>query len=370
MSWSLRIARIAGTEIRIHITFILFLAWIGFAYHQTHGAAAAVHGVLFLTLLFACVLLHELGHALAARLFGIPTPDITLLPIGGVARLQRMPDRPFQEIVVALAGPAVNVVIAFVLVVGAGATIAARYLGDLAGRPEELVNRLATVNVMLVLFNLIPAFPMDGGRVLRALLAMRTTYGRATRIAAGVGQGFAFLFGFAGLFGNPMLIFIALFLYLGASQEAAVAGLKDIADWMSVSDAMVTEVMPLEVHATIGDAVEALLRTSQHEFPVVDAAGRVHGVLTRDDMIRGLKEGGPGLAVTAAMRRDIPVVSERASFEEAFELMQSCRCPALPVVDRWGRLAGLFTPENVGELMMVRSALPPGAELPWRQVVR
>jgi stage IV sporulation protein FB len=370
MSWSLRIARIAGTEIRIHITFILFLAWIGFAYYQAYGTAAAIHGVLFLGLLFACVLLHELGHALAARVFGIPTPDITLLPIGGVARLQRMPDKPLQEIVVALAGPAVNVVIAFLLVAGAGASIAARHLGNLAGRPEELVSRLATVNVMLVLFNLIPAFPMDGGRVLRALLAMRTTYGQATRIAAGVGQAFAFLFGFAGLFGNPMLIFIALFLYLGASQEAAVAGLKDVAGWMSVSDAMVTEIMPLHVQATIGDAVEALLRTSQHEFPVVDAAGRVYGVLTRDDMIRGLKEGGPGLPVTEVMRRDVPVVSEHASFQDAFEMMQGCRCPALPVVDRRGRLVGLITPENVGELMMIRSALPPGAELPWRQAWR
>jgi Zn-dependent protease/CBS domain-containing protein len=370
MGWSLRIARVAGTEIRIHVTFLLFLAWIGLAYHQQYGPAAAAEGVLFITSLFACVALHELGHAMAARAYGIPTPDITLLPIGGVARLQRMPDKPLQEIVVALAGPAVNVVIALVLVVGAGATISASHLGHAAGRPGDLIGRLATVNVGLVVFNLIPAFPMDGGRVLRALLAMRTSYGRATRIAAGIGQAFAFLFGFFGLFGNPMLIFIALFLYLGASQEAAVAGLKDVAGWMSVSDAMVTEVVPLGVEATIGDAVEVLLRTSQHEFPVVDASGRVYGILTRDDMIRGLRDGGPELPVTAVMRRDVPRVYEGASFDEAFQLMQECQCPALPVVNRWGRLVGLVTPENVGELMMIRSLWPQGAELPWRRPLR
>jgi Zn-dependent protease/CBS domain-containing protein len=370
MGWSLRIARVAGTEIRIHVTFLLFLAWIGFAYYQEYGAAAAAEGVLFITLLFACVALHELGHATAARAFGIPTPDITLLPIGGVARLQRMPDKPLQEIVVALAGPAVNVLIALVLVVGAGASIGLSHLQHVAGRPGDLLDRLATVNVGLVVFNLIPAFPMDGGRVLRALVATQTSYGRATRIAAGIGQAFAFLFGFVGLFGNPMLIFIALFLYLGASQEAAVAGLKDLAGWMTVSDAMVTEVMPLDLEATIGEAVEALLRTSQHEFPVVDAAGRVYGILTRDDMIRGLRDGGPELPVAAVMRRDIPRVDEDASFDEAFQLMQECQCPALPVVNRWGRLVGLITPENVGELMRVRSVLPRGAALPWRRQLR
>ncbi len=367
MGWSLRVARLAGTEIRIHLTFILFLAWIGSAYYLEYGAPAAAEGVLFITLLFACAALHELGHAMAARAYGIPTPDITLLPIGGVARLQRMPDRPLEEIVVALAGPVVNVLIALLLVVVAGASIGLSHLQHAAGRPGDLIDRLATVNVGLVVFNLIPAFPMDGGRLLRALLATRTSYGRATRIAAGVGQAFAFLFGFLGLFGNPMLIFIALFLYLGASQEAAVAGLKDLAGWMSVSDAMVTEVVPLDIEATLGDAVEALLRTSQHEFPVVDAAGTVYGILTRDDMIRGLRDGGPELPVAVVMRRDIPLVSEGAAFDEAFQLMQNCQCPALPVVNRRGRLVGLITPENVGELMMIRSVLPRGAGLPWRR---
>ncbi len=367
MSWSLKIARVAGTEIRVHVTFLIFLVWIGYADYQENGAEAALENVIFVSLLFSCVLLHELGHALAARRFGIPTPDITLLPIGGVARLQRMPDKPAQEIAVALAGPAVNVLIAGLLVTAGGASIDPAQLRHLPDHAGGLASRLATVNAALVAFNLIPAFPMDGGRLLRSLIAMATTYGRATRIAAGIGQGFAFLFGFLGLTANPMLVFIALFLYLGASQEAAVAGMRDLAGWMSVSDAMVTEFVPLTLRSTIGEAVETLLHTSQHEFPVVDDDGRVYGILTRDDMIRALQRHGPHLPAAEAMRRDIPVVRYAAPLDEAFRLMRDCECPALPVVDRWGRLTGMITPENIGELMLIRSLMPKRGALAWRR---
>jgi stage IV sporulation protein FB len=367
MRWSVKIARIAGTEIRLHITFLIFLAWIGFAYYQAGGPEAAVRGVVFIILLFLSVLLHELGHVITARQFGIHTPDITLLPIGGVARLRRMPTKPLQEIAVALAGPAVNVLIAALLILLTPAKLSLRELLSPAGGAETMLTRLATVNLWLVLFNLIPAFPMDGGRVLRALIAMRTPYPRATRIAAGIGQGFAFLFGFLGLFGNPMLIFIALFLYLGASQEAAVAGLRDLSEWLSVSDAMVTEFSVLSSDSTVADAVEALLRTSQHEFPVVDGAGRVLGMLTRDDMIRALQTGGPDTPVRDVMRRDIPLVAQNASLEDAFETMQESDCPALPVVDSRGRLTGILTVENVGELMMIRSVAHAARNLGWRR---
>ena len=188
MRWSVKIARVAGTEIRLHITFLLFLAWIGFAYYHAGGAEAALSGVVFITLLFSSVVLHELGHVAAARQFGIQTPDITLLPIGGVARLRRMPTEPLQEIAVAVAGPAVNVLVAVLVVLLAAARVT---LGELLipAAGAHLWTRLATVNLWLVLFNLIPAFPMDGGRVLRALIALRTPYTRATRIAAGIGQG-------------------------------------------------------------------------------------------------------------------------------------------------------------------------------------
>jgi Zn-dependent protease/predicted transcriptional regulator len=363
MGWSFKIARIAGTELRVHVTFLLFLAWIGFIYYRQGGPNAAADGVLYVTLLFMCVVLHELGHVFAAKRFGISTPDITLLPIGGVARLQRMPDKPLQEFIVALAGPAVNLVIAGVILLATGA-------GDLLGAIQrsvqpgaDLATRLMTVNVFLLLFNMIPAFPMDGGRVLRALIATRLPYGQATKIAARIGQGFALLFGFVGLLGNPILVLIALFIFIAASQEAAVASLKDLSSWMSVSDAMMTKISILSTHASVGDAAETLVRTSQHEFPVVDESGRVYGILTRDDIIKALRNGGPGVPAVDVMRREIPLVRQNASFEDAFRLMQESQCPALPVVDAWGRLVGMITLENAGEMMMIHS-LPKQPPLP------
>ena len=211
---------------RIHLTFLLFLVWIWFSYYQIAGFAGAVQGVLFILALFACVLLHEFGHAFAARGFGIETPDITLLPIGGVARLSRIPEKPWQELVVAIAGPLVNVVIAAALISVIHGSAALEQLEYLESPRIELLAKLASVNVMLVLFNLIPAFPMDGGRVLRALLAMAMPYAQATQIAAWIGQGLAVVFGIFGLFGNPWLIFIAFFIFAGAQQEAAMARSK------------------------------------------------------------------------------------------------------------------------------------------------
>jgi Zn-dependent protease len=228
MRSSLKIASVFGIEVRIHLTFLLFLVWIWFSYYQVEGFSGAVQGVLFVLALFACVLLHEFGHAFAARGFGIATPDITLLPFGGVARLNRIPDTPWQELVVAIAGPLVNVVIAAVLIFVIHTSAGLEQLEYLESPRVELLAKLTTVNVMLVLFNLIPAFPMDGGRVLRALLAMAMPYARATQIAAWIGQGLAVVFAIFGFLGNPMLIFIAFFIFVGARQEAAMARAKEV----------------------------------------------------------------------------------------------------------------------------------------------
>ncbi|RME68841.1 MAG: CBS domain-containing protein [Verrucomicrobia bacterium] len=355
MSWSFKLLRVAGIEIRIHVTFFLLLAWIGWSYYALGGPEAAVDGIVFILAIFGCVLLHELGHALAARVFGIRTPDITLLPIGGLARLERMPDKPAQELIVALAGPAVNVVIAAILLLTLNTGFNPDYLEGLEEPQFTFGQKLAAVNVALVLFNLIPAFPMDGGRVLRAILAMFTSYGRATLIAARIGQGLAFVFGFLGLMGNPMLLFIALFVFLGASQENTMAQMKDLSTNLRVMDAMMTELVTLRPEHTVADAVEALLRTSQHEFPVLDIDGRILGVLTRNAMVAALKEHGPDVPVAEVMHTDLPVVEAHAPFEQAFRLMNSCQCPAIPVVDYTNRFVGLITPENIGELMMVRA---------------
>ena len=178
MGWSIPILRVAGIQLRIHITFLLLIAWIAFAYYTQGGSSAAVGGVLFILLLFGCVVLHEFGHALAGKAFGINTPDITLLPIGGVARLERIPDEPVQELVIAAAGPAVTALIALGAFIGGGSW-------DYPPTTKTSIpDLLFTMNVVLLLFNLLPAFPMDGGRVLRALLATRMSYARATQIAA------------------------------------------------------------------------------------------------------------------------------------------------------------------------------------------
>lgn len=366
MRWSLKIARVAGIDVRIHLTFLLFLAWIAFAYHGQGGPAAAAQAVIFILALFGCVLLHEFGHALAARLFGVRTPDITLLPIGGVARLQRMPEHPVQELVVALAGPAVNVLIAAILMLGFGAQPDFGSIEHMDDPSGGLLAKLAAVNISLVLFNLIPAFPMDGGRVLRALLALRMNYARATHIAAGIGQALAVGFGFVGLFHNPMLIFIALFIYFGARQEAALAVMKELARDLSVYEAMLSPVVRLPFYANIEEAVGTLLRTHQPAFPVVDAGERVIGLLTRDDMISAWKRYGADARVGDVMQRDVPFVHPHAPLSEAFATMQECGCPALPVADRFGRLVGLVGIENAGELLLVNS-LRPRFELPvWR----
>ncbi len=352
MGWSIPIFRVAGIQLRIHITFLLLIGWVAFAYYAQGGSPAAIGGVLFILLLFACVVLHEFGHALAGKAFGINTPDITLLPIGGVARLERIPDEPLQELVIAAAGPAVTALIALGAFVGGGSW---DYPPTVKTNIPDL---LFTINVVLLLFNLLPAFPMDGGRVLRALLATRMSYARATQIAATVGQGFAFVFGFIGLLFNPFLIFIALFVYIGASQEAALAQMKDVSRRFPVSSAMVREFRTLSEDSTLEEAVDALLATSQHDFPVVNATGDVVGLLTRQDLIAALRKNDPALRVGSVMRRDIPTVTTGTRFEDAFRIMQECNCPAVPVLDRMKRLVGLLTPENVTELMMVQSAMP------------
>jgi stage IV sporulation protein FB len=357
MSWSIPIVRIAGIQLRIHVTFVLLIAWLALRW------PGGVEDAIFVLLLFLCVVLHEFGHALAAKVYGINTPDITLLPIGGVARLERIPEEPKQELVIAAAGPAVTAIIALSLLI----VIAARGEAALQApvQSDDWVLKLFEINVWLLLFNLIPAFPMDGGRVLRALLATRFSYARATQVAATVGQAFAFLFGIIGLFGvpgvfaaNPFLIFIAFFVYIGASQEAALAQMRDVSRRFPVSSAMVREFRSLPENASLEEAVDALLATSQHDFPVLDGNGGVAGILTRHDLIAALRKNDPRIRVGDVMRRDIPTVTTGTRFEDAFRIMQECNCPAVPVLDSMKRLVGLLTPENVSELMMVQSAWP------------
>jgi Zn-dependent protease/CBS domain-containing protein len=359
MRWSFKVARIAGIDIRVHIgTFILLLGGFLYIYSYTGDRNGALNAVLIWVSVFICVLLHELGHALAARAYGITTVDITLHPLGGLARLERMPDKPWQELVVALAGPLVNVVIAaaLVLVLFVTGNLTLESLSE--GKAMDLLWVLLWINGLMFFFNLIPAFPLDGGRVLRALLATRMEYIRATQIAATIGQGLALTLGVIAIFkGIIPLILIAIFIYMGAENESAVVQMRYMTAGLPVSSAMVTRFDTLDHSATLNEAIDMLLGTSQHEFAVLDDNGGFAGLLTKNNLILALRRSGPETPVTDVMITGLPAILPNTNFERALALVQQTGAPALPVVDNTGRLIGLFTPENVSELLLVRNAL-------------
>lgn len=356
MKWSWKIARIAGIDVYMHTTFLLLVGWVALSYWFTQGnIPAMVEGVLFLLAIFGCVLLHELGHSLAARRFGIQTRDITLLPIGGLARLERMPEKPMQELWVALAGPAVNLVIAIALFAGLIITGTFEPISTLTVTSGNFFERLLAVNITLVLFNLIPAFPMDGGRVMRALLASRLEYTRATQLAASVGQAIAFFLGFLGLFGNPFLIFIAFFVWIGAAQESSMVQMKSALGGIPVSRAMLTDFHTLSPTDPLAKPVEYILTSSQHDFPVV-ANDTVVGILTREDLVRALSQYDERMFVSHIMRKDFAVVDSAQMLEGITNQVQSSRQNILPVVHN-GSLVGLITLENIGEFMMIQNAV-------------
>jgi Zn-dependent protease/CBS domain-containing protein len=354
MRWSFGIGRIAGIRVELHVTFLLFVAWVAVSQGITTGdPLRALSTALLLLLIFTCVVLHELGHALTARRFGIRTRDIILLPIGGVARLERMPEKPRQELLVAIAGPAVNVVIALALL---GVLTLLRLPVQRIDLKGGILVSLLVVNVAMVLFNLLPAFPMDGGRVLRALLAMRMSYARATRVASIVGQGAALVFGAAGLFsGNVMLMFIAMFVFLAAGEERAIVETRASLSGLAVREAMLTEFQSLDAGDPLQRAVDYLIAGSQHDFPVLERGVPV-GMLSRGELVTALQREGARVAVGTAMRRDEESADAGEPLESVLVRMRERGRSALPVLDR-GRLVGLVTLENIGDLLVVSKAL-------------
>lgn len=355
MTWSFSIGRLLGSDVRVHATFLLLLAWIATAAYLQGGTGAAVTNTLFVIAIFACVVAHEFGHALAARRYGIVTPTITLLPIGGLAQLARMPEKPGAEVVVALAGPAVNIVIWAVLsvLIGTWADLGAILAFDQSG--TGFFARLAALNLFLALFNMIPAFPMDGGRVLRALLSLRMPRLRATKIAAGLGQGVAFLFGYLGLTsGNIILLLIAVFIFLAAQAERSDTALRDTARDFSARDAMITNFESLRADDTLDNAGAALVRTTQHEFPVLDDDGRPIGLLTRKALYKGLsEEDGGAIPVRKRMAGDLPTMAPGAPLSDVLDALSGAGAEGAVMVEEAGRLAGYITRENVGELVVV-----------------
>ncbi len=352
MRFSLTLGRPFGTAVRLHVTFVLFLGVVGAVAYAQGGPALALTTVGFITAIFTCVVLHEFGHILAARRYGIETADVVLLPIGGVARMARMPETPGHEIVVALAGPAVNVAIAAILVMTLGGL--PTFAETLQPTPSGFAGRLLYANLLLVVFNLIPAFPMDGGRVLRALLAMWRGPVRGTRIAAGLGQGLAVVFGLIGLFaGNLILLLVGAFIFFAAAAErravnarAAVAGLRN-------AEAMIVRFARVPQSAGIGDALACRLATGQALLAVCDGAGRLAGLVDRRGLLTGLGRHGAGWPVVDVMAQDVAVVGVDGDMAETARLIQEGQRAAVGVVDAAGRLVGLVTRDTLDDVLAI-----------------
>jgi Zn-dependent protease len=359
MKGVLKLGKIGGIRLEVHWTFTLLLIWIVFLDIQRGGTTySALMNIVLILLLFFCVILHELGHALTAKRFNINTKKITLLPIGGVASLEKMPEKPGQELIVALAGPAVNVIIALLLFLivpmqsyfGLDADSLVKLLE--APRLETLLFYLFIANVMLVVFNLIPAFPMDGGRVLRALLAFTMDRARATEIAAGLGQALAVIFFMLGLFFNPFLILIALFIFLAAYSENQMVKQKSLVEGHFVKEALLTNITVLHPEHSLEDVFAIILSGTEKDFVVTENEDIV-GVLNHKEIIKNAKNGST--KVRSIMNTKFSCMNATDELKEFFNLINKEKQRFFPVIDNTNKLIGAIDAYNVSEFLMLKT---------------
>jgi Zn-dependent protease len=351
---SLRIGRLFGIPVTLHVTFLLFVVLLGMVYLFQGGLVAAVRGVLFILALFLSVTIHEFGHSLVARRFGVKVTEITLLPIGGVSKMARLPEQPRQELLISIAGPLTSLGLAVLfgaaslLLYGPAATFRASVTGG------RFVADLARVNVLLALFNLLPGFPMDGGRIFRSILARTMSFARATAVAATVGRVFAVGLGILGLFSSIWLVFIAIFIYFGAGQESRDVQFRAALHDIPVRRVMATEFKEVSPDDAIGKAVEYAYHGFQEDFPVT-REGAVVGMLLKNDILTALHEHGPELAVSEVMRPGPMLVEPRQTLEQVYGAIQACKCSSLPVVEN-GRIVGVVTLEALGRFFAFSTA--------------
>lgn len=367
MGNSIRLFRVKGIDIRVHITFPLILVWaaIQFGWLNGLGMNGAIFGIIVTLLLFSIVVLHELGHSIAALNYGVPVKQIILLPIGGVAQLARMPEKPVQEFVIAIAGPLVNVGLAVIFgIVGilAGFNLT---LGNLSSSMLDIANAsfssvfayVFISNLFLAGFNLLPAFPMDGGRILRALLATRISYPQATAIAVTIGQGMAWLLGLYGFLGGGFfLVLIAIFIYVGAGQEGQLVQLRSVLGGLQVQQAYSRHAQTLSPESTLKDAIDLTLNSFQADFPVCDGTNLI-GIITHTRLIQALNAYPPDTLVRDVMVEDIPYVSPNEGLFEVQKRFSEFGVDALPVVDE-GKFMGIITSKDLNEVYQLLSKKP------------
>ena len=356
MKWSTKLGSFKGIEVYIHFTFWLIFLWVGYIYWMRfRNISSVIEGVLLVIAVFGCVLLHEFGHALTAQKYGIKTRDITLLPIGGLAKIEKIPEKPIQEFWITLAGPAVNVVIAIMLFLILYLSGNFEPLTNTSITEGSFIEKLMLVNVVLVVFNVLPAFPMDGGRILRAVLAMHMNYTKATQVAVSIGQGMAFLFGFIGLFTNPFLVIIALFVWIGATMEGSIVQVKSLLGGIPVKDAMITDFKTLSANDELSKAVELVISGSQKDFPVMKNH-EVIGILTQRDLLKGLSERGQSSLVSDTMTTNFKTIGDSDLLDSVFFQFEGFDCKTIPVI-KFGKLIGILTLDNIGEFVSIKGAL-------------
>jgi Zn-dependent protease len=310
--------------------------------------------VAFFSSVFACIALHELGHSVVAQQLGVQVKSITLLPIGGVAALRNIPENPWHEIAITLAGPMVNAAIAAVLLPFTGLP-SRLFLLTMPQNAQGLLLNLAQANITLFLFNFIPAFPMDGGRLLRAILALVLSYRRATAIAATVGQGLAILFILAGLKFSFWLVIIGMFIFMGAEGEERIVRMRSFLHDLDVEEVMSHDFVVLAPHTNIGDGLRMVYQTGQDDFPVMDG-DKLVGLVSRAAMVETANRIGPQIVVAEVMDTDVSVVSPRDKVARIYEEMMSEGRTSFPVVED-ERLIGLLGPENISRYLLVQSSL-------------
>jgi len=345
---SFKIAQVAGISINVHVTFLLLLIVFGRFF-------------FFVLAVFFFVTLHELAHSLVAKKFGINVKEITLLPIGGIASMAKMPEKPYQEFFISIAGPLTNIAVVvifyFPLRTLFGSDVFFGALGSFftGYMPADfkygfVICQIYWVNLILAIFNLLPAFPMDGGRILRSLLAQRLGFRKATKIAVNFGHIFAILFGYIGLMhGRIILLIIAVFIYMAASSEGVHVDVRAVLRKFRVKDILPTNFLTLAPDANLAKVLELIFHSHQEDFPVIGPSDRMLGFVTRQDVVNGIHQYGVNGLVSSCMRQEIPSVRDQETLYDVQNIMQERSVKALPVT-KGGKVVGIVTTEDISRV--------------------
>lgn len=357
MKRKLKLGQIAGINLYVHWTFLLLILYIVYInYRAGNSTVSTIWSVVFILTIFITVLLHELGHALTAKRFKIKTIDITLLPIGGIAHIESIPEKPIEELLITLAGPAVNIALAIIT-----------YFFITIPDSQELIIQLTKgvnadnffltfflVNIWLAIFNLIPAFPMDGGRILRAILAMIFPRTTATLIAARIGQVIALGFIVLGFYSNPFLIFIGIFIMISAQLESDFTQSKSLLQGYFVKDVIMKDYKSLDKNDIVKTAVIRLLDSQIKNFIVTDKNEPV-GTLNRDEIIKALSQFGEDVTIEDVMNKNITFLNSESPLEKVYEISQQSKSNIMPVVEN-NQIIGIVDMENILEFLLIKKA--------------